>query len=260
MATPDQIAQFKLDNWQHALAVSKQTGVDPRIVMAQAGVESDWGNAAPGNNFHGIKGPGQILNTTEAGPDGKLVPTAASFRTFDSPAHSFASYASLPIVQKVGQAGDYGSQIAALGKSGYATAPNYAGTIDKVASGLTVPEGVTPSTLPVVPIAGSTPIDGPGPAGAGVVAPTPPPPDPNANIDQQIADWSKYGVTDKAVAGLLAANKQQRLNSLTGAAQGLLAQGAPQQSWQPQAVPLLQAHRGQPVPFPDFILKRGLLG
>ena len=37
MATPDQIAQFKLDNWQHAFAVSQQTGVDPRIVMAQAG-------------------------------------------------------------------------------------------------------------------------------------------------------------------------------------------------------------------------------
>ena len=68
MATPDQIAQFKLDNWQHALAVSQQTGVDPRIVMAQAGVESDWGGAAPGNNLFGVKGAGQTLKT-ERKPD-----------------------------------------------------------------------------------------------------------------------------------------------------------------------------------------------
>lgn len=265
MATPDQIAQFKLDNWQHALAVSKQTGVDPRIVMAQAGVESDWGNAAPSNSVFGIKGSGQVLNTTEAGPDGKLVPTTDSFSTYPSVPHSFAHYASLPIVQKVGQAGDYASQINALGKSGYATAPNYASTVDKVASGLTVPEGVTPSVLPIY----DSKAIGAGAASNPAMAVIPPPPDPRTANDADLGGYGSPTATqpagmDSRIEGLLAANRKAAQMAAAAkaqtAAQGLLAQGAPQQSWQPQAVPLLQAHRGQPVPFPDFILKRGLLG
>src|SRR6185503_2872529 len=158
MASPDQIAQFKLDNWQHALAVAKATGMDPRIVMAQAGVESNWGSAAPGNNLFGYKGPGQVLQTTEAGPDGRLVPASASFRKYDSPAASFADYASMPTIIKAGQAGGYDKQIAAL--KGYATDPNYTATIDKTAQGLTVPPDVQPSQLPIIPLNNSTPIDG----------------------------------------------------------------------------------------------------
>ncbi len=266
MATPDQIAQFKLDNWQHALAVSKQTGIDPRIVMAQAGIESDWGNKAPGNNAFGIKGPGQTLATQEAGPDGKLYDTTDSFSTYPSVAHSFSHYASLPIIQKVGQAGDYDAQINALGRSGYATAPNYAGTVDKVAQGLIVPQGVEPSVLPIH----DSTVIGAGAASNPGMYVTPPPPDPRTANDADLGGYGSPTATqptgyDSRIEGLLAsaraAQQKAALAGLQGQAQGLLASGAPQAQAQvaPQ-VPLLQSGRPRnPVQLPD-VFKRGLLG
>lgn len=71
-----------------AIEESKRTGVDPRIIVAQAAQETGWGKNAPGNNFFGIKshgkGGGQSLNTHEY-VDGKRVNVKDSFRTFGSP-------------------------------------------------------------------------------------------------------------------------------------------------------------------------------
>ena len=262
MATPDQIAQFKLDNWQHALAVSQQTGVDPRIVMAQAGVESDWGNAAPGNNVFGVKGPGQTLQTKEAGPSGALAPTTDSFRTYPSTAHSFADYANLPIIQKVGQAGDYDAQIKALGRSGYATDPNYSSKVDAAAKGLSVPQGVTASVLPIVQ--SQTVAGGPG------NAPSVPQyqADPRTAGDADLGGYHGDNVAQPPPApnalGILAQSQQrQNINNSMAQAQGLLAAGAPQQQAQQQQIPMLQQHRGKPTPLPSLVgslLPPGLLG
>ena len=257
MATPEQVAQFKLDNWQHALAVSKQTGVDPRIVMAQAGVESDWGNAAPGNNVFGIKGPGQTLQTQEAGPDGKLYNTTDSFSAYPSTAHSFSHYASLPIVQKVGQAGDYDSQIGALKKSGYATAPNYASVIDKTAQDLKVPEGVAPSVLPIVQ---TTQVNGPGPGGSGGASVVPPDPRniytaPDAPADVTGQNPDNPMPTKTLIPG-------RTMQALNAQATGLLAAGAPTQIAPQRAVPMLQVNRprAQLNAAPIIPGLRGLLG
>lgn len=258
MATAEERAQFQLDNWQHALAVSKQTGVDPRIVMAQAAVESDWGTKAPGNNLFGIKGPGQQLDTTEF-IDGKMVPVKASFRSYESPAHSFADYANLPIIQKVGAAGDVNAQLTALGKSGYATAPNYAATVSRTAQSLNVPPDVQPSLLPIV---NTQTVNGPGAGAAGVVAATPPPVDPRTAGD---ADLVGYGTSPLPQTLLPNTATNARLLALASLGanqfgQGLMAAGAQQNTWTPQ-VPILQLHRPQPVPLPDLTTRRrGLLG
>jgi len=260
MATPDQVAQFKLDNWQHALAVAKQTGVDPRIVMAQAGVESDWGNAAPGNNVFGIKGPGQSLQTTEF-MNGKLTPVTDSFSAYPSTAHSFSHYASLPIVQKVGQAGDYESQIKALSKSGYATDPNYASKVDKTAKSLTVPEGVQASMLPIY----ESKAIGAGAASNPAMAQTPPPPDTRTAGDADLAGYSGGGPqpapVDPKLQGLLAAAQQRALAGTGSQAQGLIAQGAPQPSWTPMQGMLQIGRPRSPVATAPIIPGlRGLLG
>jgi hypothetical protein len=258
MATAEEKAQFQLDNWQHALAVAKQTGVDPRIVMAQAAIESDWGTKAPGNNLFGIKGPGQVLPTSEAGPDGKLVPTTASFSTYPDQATSFSHYASLPIVQKIGQGPDYGSQIAALGKSGYATDPNYASKIDQTAQSLTVPQDVQASTLPLYtkPI-GSAPV--------WQTAQTPIA-DPRTAGDADLGGYSTAAnqpspalMPDKN-SSLLAMLGRQSMSNVLSQSQGLLAQ-ANTPAPPPMAVPMLQAVRPRVTIGPPVIPGlRGLLG
>ena len=121
--------------------VSRRTGLDPRLVLAQAALESGWGESAPGGNFFGIKSHGrpngQVLSTSEY-VDGQYVPENASFRTYSSPAQSFHDYGSFllenPRYQAVMSAKGLPAQIAAMGASGYATDPEYSGKLSHIAS------------------------------------------------------------------------------------------------------------------------------
>jgi flagellum-specific peptidoglycan hydrolase FlgJ len=127
----------------YALEVSKATGIDPRLILAQAAHESAWGTAAPGYNYFGQKaGPneqGQTLATKEM-VDGKLVPTQAKFRTFQTPQESFQSYGNMmktrPNYAGVIAAKSLPEQLIALGKSGYATDTGYLPKIVKVIESL----------------------------------------------------------------------------------------------------------------------------
>lgn len=126
-----------------ALEASQRTGVDPRIIVAQAALESGWGKHAPGNNLFGIKSHGQdggnTLATTEV-VNGQPVRTNASFRAYASPADSVSGYADFinenPRYAAFKAAQGLDGQIDALGASGYATDPNYAAKIRSIASGL----------------------------------------------------------------------------------------------------------------------------
>lgn len=127
---------------------SAKTGVDPRIIVAQAALESGWGKSAPGNNLFGIKSHGQpggnVLPTTEV-VNGQPVRTTDSFRAYNSPADSVSGYADFinknPRYSELKSAPDLESQVAALGKSGYATDPNYAAKVGSIARGLPAPDG-----------------------------------------------------------------------------------------------------------------------
>jgi flagellum-specific peptidoglycan hydrolase FlgJ len=129
-----------------AMEASKRTGVDPRIIVAQAAQETGWGKSAPGNNYFGIKshgkGGGQTFATHEV-IDGKRVKMNDSFRQFASPGDSVAGYADFllenPRYKPMMSAQGLDAQLQALGASGYATDPNYAQSVGSIARGIPMP-------------------------------------------------------------------------------------------------------------------------
>lgn len=139
----------------HAQAISQATGLDPKLVLAQSALETGYGASAPGNNYFGIKGQGQVLPTQEAGPNG-MVGTRDSFRTYPDVGASAADYAQFlktnsryaPVLQAQG----LDAQIDAMGKSGYATDPNYAAKLRQFAQSIQMPgqvaQGATPQVAP----------------------------------------------------------------------------------------------------------------
>jgi hypothetical protein len=124
----------------YAQAVSERTGLDPRLVLAQAALETGYGRSAPGMNYFGIKSHGrsggQILQTSEF-EDGRMVSQPASFRGYESPEQSFQDYAdfllSNPRYGGVLSAVGIEDQIAEMAKSGYATDPQYGAKLANIA-------------------------------------------------------------------------------------------------------------------------------
>lgn len=131
-----------------AEGASEKTGLDPRLITAQAILETGYGKSAPGNNLFGIKSHGQpggnVLPTTEV-VNGQPVKTSDSFAAYASPADSVNGYSkfmlSNPRYQPTMAAPTLEGQAAALGKSGYATDPNYGQKVLQIASGLPAPQG-----------------------------------------------------------------------------------------------------------------------
>jgi len=104
------------------------TGIYPETVMAQMAIETGWGQYAPGNNFFGIKGKGQIQSTKEF-KNGKMGTENASFITNNSFEDSLDSYVKLittsPNYAKSLKAKNAEEQITLIHAGGYATDPNY---------------------------------------------------------------------------------------------------------------------------------------
>lgn len=126
-----------------AQRVAAQTGLDPRLVAAQAALESNYGRSAPGGNLFGIKGAGTGPISTTESVNGQMVPTKASFASYDSPGASFDGYGKLMMGDRyagVRNAQGLDAQLAALGKSGYATDPDYAAKVGSIARGLQLPD------------------------------------------------------------------------------------------------------------------------
>lgn len=134
-----------------AQEASARTGLDPRLIVAQAALESGWGKSAPGNNLFGIKSHGMpggnTMATTEV-INGQPVTVQDSFRAYASPADSVKGYADFmtqnPRYEPVRTAQGLEAQVAALGKSGYATDPAYAQKVMQIAQGLPAPAGGAP--------------------------------------------------------------------------------------------------------------------
>lgn len=134
---------FVASLWPHAQNAGKELGVDPRVIVAQAALETGWGRMMPvdhrgqsSNNFFGIKagndwqGPAVTTETLEfAG--GALRKERAAFRAYSSPAHSVQNYVefltSNPRYGKMlSDAKDPQSFAEGLQTAGYATDPEYA--------------------------------------------------------------------------------------------------------------------------------------
>lgn len=129
-----------------AIEEGKRTGIDPRIIVAQAAQETGWGRSAPGNNFFGIKshgqGGGNSLMTTEY-VNGQPVQQRDSFRAYGSPQESVRGYGDFilqnPRYEKLRAAQGLDNQLAELQASGYATDPNYGRSVGAIARGIQLP-------------------------------------------------------------------------------------------------------------------------
>lgn len=129
-------------NWQQfvsvATKIAKKTGFPVGVLLGQAALESARGQAAPGNNYFGIKGQGtagtQNLATQEANAQGQMYSTRGGFAAYKSPEDSVMAYINL-IKNNYPQAwaarGNPIAMLQAIKQGGYATDPNY---VAKVAS------------------------------------------------------------------------------------------------------------------------------
>jgi hypothetical protein len=111
--------------------ISPIVGIAPEIMLAQAGHESRWGRSGlvdRANNYFGIKGKYEgdsvRMRTREVNKKGKSYYTNAHFRAYPDATASFKDWGRLmgkPAYDRVRAAKDVPTQIAALGKSKYAT-------------------------------------------------------------------------------------------------------------------------------------------
>jgi Mannosyl-glycoprotein endo-beta-N-acetylglucosaminidase len=132
---------FMQKYWPQAVRIGQQTGLDPRLIISQAALESGYGKSAPGNNLFGIKGgTGDPVETTEI-INGKPTRVMARFEGYKTPEESFDAYGRFiggDRYKGVREAKGLEAQVAALGQSGYATDPDYAAKLLKIAQGIPV--------------------------------------------------------------------------------------------------------------------------
>jgi len=128
-----------------AQAAGTQLGVDPRNLIAQAALETNWGQSLPtgSNNLFGVKAGGgwsgaSATATTTEYQDGTAVSTAATFRAYTSTGQSFQDYVALlrnnpRYAGALNTGGDAHAFAAGLQRGGYATDPDYARKVSTVA-------------------------------------------------------------------------------------------------------------------------------
>ena len=121
---------------------AKQLGVAPVAILAQAALETGWGQHAPGNNVFGVKAGGgwaggTVQTLTREFQNGVASVGSAAFRAYQNVADSVDNYAALlsrPRYQSArGQGNDISAFASALQRSGYATDPDYAAKLVAIA-------------------------------------------------------------------------------------------------------------------------------
>lgn len=138
--------EFFAKYYSQALSVENKSKINRYLILSQAYLESGAGEsllAKKYNNFFGLKantawkGERVKLKTREADKAGNLYDTTAEFRVFNSPADSFASYASVLSNKRFKDAGIFNSidpveQAKAVSKGGYATDPAYFSKVNSI--------------------------------------------------------------------------------------------------------------------------------
>lgn len=135
----------------HAELAAKKLGVSVRALLAQAALETGWGKHLPShgdgsssNNLFGIKAGSswdgdKVSVPTLEYENGVAVRRRDQFRAYDSPAESFADYASLladspRYAHALGQGENVAGFARALVSGGYATDPAYVAKITAIAN------------------------------------------------------------------------------------------------------------------------------
>ena len=155
---------FIQDLWPQAQDAGTLLGVDPRHLIAQAALETNWGQNLPqdssggtSNNLFGVKASaawtGAAVNSgTQEFQNGVASSTTARFKAYATPTQSFQDYVALlrdnPRYSAALNTGtDVHAFASALQRGGYATDPDYANKIAAVAN--TVSHLKLSSTLPI---------------------------------------------------------------------------------------------------------------
>lgn len=141
--------------WPLAQKASADLGVPPRVLLAQAALETGWGqhvglrgDGKSTHNLFNIKADGRWQGETSTIPtmefrDGVAQREYAAFRAYNSYNESFDDYVRFlksspryqPVLQKAESAHQY---VASLQKAGYATDPNYSAKIMQIIDGETM--------------------------------------------------------------------------------------------------------------------------
>jgi flagellar protein FlgJ len=177
VASPAAQASFISDLWPAAQEAGKQLGVDPRNLIAQAALETNWGTRVPrdaqgrsSNNLFGVKAGAQwngasVAAGTEEYQNGAAVSTTGQFRAYESREQSFQDYVTLlRSSPRYSAALNTGSNVhafaSALQRGGYATDPEYAGKVTAIAAAVGSRSAAmetsfkSASTLPINPNTG----------------------------------------------------------------------------------------------------------
>jgi flagellum-specific peptidoglycan hydrolase FlgJ len=144
--TGDQKAYYdKVYNAIHQAAVAKgleNPEVIARLGAAQSALETGWGTSLPpgSNNYFGIKGTGpagSVNSGTREVFGGKSVWIKDNFKAYNDFNESAAGYVDFlvqnPRYKDVLASTNIDSAVVAIGKSGYATAPDYAAKVGSIA-------------------------------------------------------------------------------------------------------------------------------
>ncbi|HEX5317682.1 MAG TPA: glucosaminidase domain-containing protein [Stellaceae bacterium] len=124
---------------------AQQLGVSPRILLAQAAIETGWGRSVVGNNLFGIKAGSSWSGAKVSAPtheyeNGQYVAIADSFRAYPDYAASVQDFVAMvknsPRYQAaLGKGEDAGGYARALLSGGWATDIDYVRKLEAVAGG-----------------------------------------------------------------------------------------------------------------------------
>ena len=145
---------FVAEVWPHALEASRTTGIPPQFMVAQAALETGWGqkqlrhpDGSPSHNLFNIKAGSAWRGNTVAREvteyaGGQAYTESARFRAYGSYAESFRDYASLmtrsPRYADVLGQTDPAAFARSLQDAGYATDPMYADKLTRIIGGNTL--------------------------------------------------------------------------------------------------------------------------
>jgi len=135
-------AKFLKEYIEYAKENELNTGVPYLVTLAQAALESGWGNNSPKNNFFGIKagknwgGSTQLLWTKEY-ENGQWKAVKALFRAYNSPLESFRDHADLlkkrfPKAFRYKDPVEFITSVQTEHSYKYATDKDYVGKIKKI--------------------------------------------------------------------------------------------------------------------------------
>jgi flagellar protein FlgJ len=141
----------------------RQLGVSPRILLAQAALETGWGRSVVGNNVFGIKASpawqgSEVTTMTHEVEAGQMVPRKASFRAYPSLDAAVQDYVALVggssrYQAVIGVGNDVTAYAQGLLAGGYATDTEYVHKLEAIAASpsAAAPLGTSSQPSPVGP-------------------------------------------------------------------------------------------------------------